>query len=101
MRGPKIAGLRRVSLTFGACRALTRPFIGRMLLFDPPPGPGDRRPTPDSAVRPRARTCLDDPHPEEPRSGVSKDEATAALRDAGLRLLLRARTSNRTAALFD
>src|SRR4051812_16014410 len=28
-------------------------------------------------MRPRAQNCLDDPHPEEPRSGVSKDEATA------------------------
>src|SRR4051794_27225753 len=25
-------------------------------------------------MRPRAQNCLDDPHPEEPRSGVSKDE---------------------------
>src|ERR1700716_1544854 len=29
------------------------------VLFDPPPGPGGRRPTPDSAMRPRARKCLD------------------------------------------
>src|SRR4051794_15191565 len=28
------------------------------VLFDPPPGPGGRRPTPDSAMRPRARKCL-------------------------------------------
>jgi hypothetical protein len=37
-------------------------------------------------MRPRAQKCLDDPHPEEPRSGVSKDEATViavTLRDAG------------------
>src|SRR3979409_178801 len=27
-------------------------------------------------MRPRAKNCLDAPHPEEPRSGVSKDEAT-------------------------
>jgi hypothetical protein len=26
-------------LTFGACGALTRRFIGRILLFDPPTGP--------------------------------------------------------------
>ena len=29
------------------------------VLFDPPPGPGGRRPTPDSAMRPRAQKCLE------------------------------------------
>ena len=34
-----------------------RSFIDRFV-FEPPTGPGDRRSTPDSAMRPRAQTCL-------------------------------------------
>ena len=30
------------------------------VLFDLPPGPRGRRPTPDSAMRPRAQNCLED-----------------------------------------
>src|SRR6185295_15665798 len=33
-------------------------------------------------MRPRAQTCFGIPHPEEPRSGVSKDGKQSTLRDA-------------------
>jgi hypothetical protein len=49
----------RVSLTFGGYRDLTPPNHRKDVLFDPPPGPGDRRSTPDSAMRPRAQKCLE------------------------------------------
>src|SRR5262245_34274741 len=52
--------LRQVSLTFEARGALRRPLSRKEFLFDPPTGPGGRRSTPDSAVRPRAQTCLED-----------------------------------------
>src|ERR1700743_2831414 len=52
----------RFSVTFIDCwglRGFNRPNPRKDVLFDPPPGPGGRRPTPDSAMRPRAQTCLE------------------------------------------
>src|SRR5262245_29545077 len=65
--GPKDRPFQQVSLTLGAVGYLTPPVHRKGLLFEQPTGPGGRRSTPDSAMRPRARTCLEDPHPEEPR----------------------------------
>src|SRR6185369_12332223 len=47
------------SLTLTASGGLTRQLSRKDVLFDPPPGPWDRRPTPDSAMRPRARKWLE------------------------------------------
>ena len=51
---------RQVSLTFEACGVLRRPLSRKDFLFDPPTGPGGRRSTPDSAMRPRARSAWND-----------------------------------------
>src|SRR5664279_1638964 len=64
---------RSLSLTFRAGGGLTRRIHRKDVLFDPPTGPRGRRPTPDSAMRPRAHNCLDDrlgmvPRPERPSS---------------------------------
>src|SRR5262249_43196572 len=47
------------SLTLGQSGDLTRPVHRKGFLFEQPTGPGGRRSTPDSAMRPRARKCLD------------------------------------------
>jgi hypothetical protein len=72
-------------LDFSPLEAFKPPqFIGKIDLFDPPTGLGGRRLTPDSAMRPRAQTCLEYLILRSRVSGVSKDEARDhALRDAG------------------
>ena len=52
-------------------------------------------------MRPRAQRCLDYPHPEEPRSGVSKDEATTAPFETQASPAPQGEGRNRTTALFD
>src|SRR6476469_4908265 len=54
-------------------------------------------------MRPRAQKCLVDPHPEEPRSGVSKDEATVSAPpfETQASPAPQGEDRNRTTALFD
>src|ERR1700738_4071055 len=51
----------RVFLDFPGLRRFNHRNSRKDVLIDPPPGPGGRRSTPDSAMRPRAQKCLEYP----------------------------------------
>src|SRR5436305_792816 len=61
-RDQSIFVLRKLSgptfLDFWGVRGFNARNLRKDVLFDPPPGPRGRRPTPDSAMRPRAQKCL-------------------------------------------
>src|ERR1700757_2376565 len=58
---PRTVGFSASFLDFSGLWGFKAATSRKEFLFDPPTGPGGRRSTLDSAMRPRARTCLEDP----------------------------------------